>query len=101
MIRVYCRCNSGHYFAGEICPLDGWSSSESLELADSVDRLRASGTRACLEQLRLGGASEEAIKRAIVIEFGSDSAVFEAIAPAGYMIEKEWRAIEKLGPEFM
>ena len=101
MIRVYCRCNSGHYFAGDICPLDGWSSSECLELADCVDRLRASGTRPCLEQLRLVGASEEAIKRAIVIEFGSDSVVFDAIAPAGYVIENEWREIDKLGLEFM
>ena len=32
MIRAYCRCNSGHYFVGEYCPIDGWSSSVAKEL---------------------------------------------------------------------
>ena len=39
LARAYCRCNSGHYFVGEYCPFDGWSSSASKELAAVSERL--------------------------------------------------------------
>ena len=44
MNRAYCRCNSGHYFVGEYCPLDGWSSPESIEVKQLTEQIVTSGS---------------------------------------------------------
>ena len=71
MRRVYCRCNSGHYFVGEHCPIDGWSSPASKELIQVTKQVAASGQEPSLQELREAGLSEAAMQRAIVIEFGT------------------------------
>jgi hypothetical protein len=90
MVRLYSRCNSGHYFEGEHCPLDGWSSPASAEIAAALDRLREEGTRPSIEALRGLGVSKEAIRRCIVVEFGDAEAAFELVAPEGYMVGGHW-----------
>jgi hypothetical protein len=87
MIRVYSRCNGGHYFDGEACPLDGWSSPEAADLAAVARRLVASGEAVSVDALRAAGASEGALKNAIVVEFGADAAPFQAMVPAGYEVD--------------
>ena len=98
--KVYCRCNSGHYFIGVHCPLDGWSSPESEELAAAVGRAAAKRRPLSLAELRRGSLTEAALRRAIVIEFGSDAAAFEAVVPEGYVVNEQWRPITTLGREF-
>jgi hypothetical protein len=100
MVRVYCRCNSGHYFMGEYCPIDGWSSAASKELTEAVGRLTATGRAISLVELRKAGVSEEAFKRTIVIEFGANDSAFEAISPEGYVIKGEWKPLRYLDERF-
>lgn len=98
--RVYCRCNSGHYFLGDSCPLDGWSSPASEELNAAVTRLGCSGKKVSLEELRRAGLSEAALQRTVVIEFGDDSSAFEAVSPEGYVVGGEWKTMTDLGQSF-
>ena len=98
--RVYCRCNSGHYFLGDSCPLDGWSSPASEELHAAVSRFQCSGKKVSLEALKRAGLSEAALQRAVVIEFGDDSNVFEAVSPEGYVVGGEWKTLAEVGQSF-
>ena len=52
MIRAYCRCNSGHYFVGEYCPIDGWSSPITKELVQATQRVTAAGQTLSVPALR-------------------------------------------------
>jgi hypothetical protein len=99
---AYMRCNGGDYFRGEAiaCPLDGWSSPESIQLAEALEKLRAENIEVTIAILTEAGLSWEALQRTIVMEFGSAGSMFEAIAPRGYVIEGKWRPIEKLGLGF-
>ena len=99
MIKAYIRCNSGHYFSGEYCPLDGWTSAESRELADALTRVSGPGELS-LRKLRQMGVSKTALRRAILVEFGSTDAVFEALAPEGYVLDHEWRPLASLDGRF-
>ena len=76
MRRAYCRCNSGHYFVGEYCPIDGWSSPASKELVKGIKWVTALGREPSLQALREAGLSEAALQRIIVIEFGTDACAF-------------------------
>jgi hypothetical protein len=96
MIRAYCRCNSGHYFVGEYCPIDGWSSSVAKELVQATQRVIASGQALSLHALRQAGLSEVATQRTIVIEFGTDACVFDAIVPEGLVIHGTWKPLAVL-----
>lgn len=89
MIKAYCRCNSGHYFVGESCPLDGWSSAASTELTNAVERIINSEQKISVAALREVGVSEATLKRTVVVEFGSDTAVFDAISPDGYFVNEK------------
>lgn len=100
MVVAYCRCNSGHYFLGETCPLDGWSSSESQQLTEVVERIAKTGHELSLAELRKAGAREETLARTIVIEFGDGASVFEAIAPEGYVVGGKWKLLRDLGAHF-
>ena len=90
MIRVYRRCNGGHYFQGPDCPLDGWAESESMELDTAARRLAAAGIPPSIAALRDVGVSKEALDRAIVVEFGNRESAFELMSPEGYVAEGEW-----------
>jgi hypothetical protein len=99
--RAYCRCNSGHYFVGEHCPLDGWSSPASQELTRAVERLAEECRPVSLEELRKAGVSQTTFERTLVIQFGSAGSVFEAIAPEGYVVDDEWKPLRELDWTFM
>ena len=79
-MRAYCRCTSGHYFQGEICPFDGWSSAASRELAAAVERLDRHGQEISLVALRKAGVSQKTIARTVVVAFGSEASAFEALS---------------------
>ena len=98
MTRVYWRCNSGHYFCSLRCPFDGWGSPELLELHDAAQRLGSKGVSLAI--LRAEGVSERALRRAIIVEFGSEGAVFDAISPDYYVGGKEVK-LTKAGPDFL
>jgi hypothetical protein len=94
--RAYSRCNSGHYFMGEFCPFDGWSSPASKELTAALKRLTRSGRKVSLEELRRAGIPETTLARTIVIEFGSSASTFEAISPEDLVVNGETVALKNL-----
>jgi hypothetical protein len=47
------------------------------------------------------GVPEKAIKRTIIIEFGSDEAIFDALLPEGYLIDGELKKVHQLGHEHL
>ena len=100
MVQAYCRCNSGHYFVGEYCPIDGWLSPESKELAAGVKRLIGTGQEVSLAELRKAGVSEGALRRTVGIEFGASESAFDALSPEGYVIKGEWKPLKRLDVPF-
>jgi hypothetical protein len=98
--RVFCRCNSGHYFMGESCPYDGWSSPASRELAEAVARLAKAGKEPSLDELRSLGVSSETLWRTIIISFGVGASLFEALSPDTYVVNGETKPPTKLGLGF-
>jgi len=98
MIHLYSRCNSGHYFEGTHCQVDGWSSPAAAEIAEAQDVLRQRSTRPSIDALRALGVSEEAIKRCIIIEFGDKDAQFELVAPQGYVVNGQWIPLKDFDP---
>jgi hypothetical protein len=98
--RAYCRCNSGHYFAGEYCPFDGWSSPASKELTEAVKRLAREDRLICLEELGKAGVSAATLTRTIVIEFGASASVFDAISPQEVVVNGEAQPLRKLSRAF-
>jgi hypothetical protein len=100
MTRIYWRCNGGHYFSSQHCPFDGWSSDELLQLSDAIERLKAKGASPSIAALPSEGASESALERAIVVEFGSERSVFDAISPDYYVINDKSVRLHESGIEF-
>jgi hypothetical protein len=98
--RAYTRCNSGHYFMGEFCPFDGWSSRAAKELTKAAKSLMAPGRGVSLEELRRIGVSEETLARTIVIEFGSSASAFEAISPEDLVVNGETIPLGNLDEKF-
>ncbi len=84
----------------QYCPLDGWSSSASIELTRVVEQAISAGQELSLAVLRKVGASEATLERTIIIEFGAGTAVFEAISPEGYVVNGEWKRLKEVGRHF-
>jgi len=103
MKRAYIRCNSGHCFSGgPNCPLDNWSSPQSLEFAQAVEQLIQDGQEVSIQRLKDLGLSDEALRRVIVIEFGSEKSVFTCLVPEGYVLEDgRYVPITKAGWDFI
>lgn len=99
-IRAYCRCNSGHYFIGECCPYDGWSSPASKELTKVVARLTRSGKEPSIQELKQAGVSDETLWRTIIISFGVGASIFDALSPDTYVVNGETKPPAKLGLGF-
>jgi hypothetical protein len=97
---AYCRCNSGHYFSGEFCPFDGWSSPASRELSRAIEQLARSQHPVSLEELRKAGVSQATLERTIVIEFGSSTSVFDAVAPQEFVVHGEAKSVRQLDRSF-
>lgn len=100
MTKSYWRCNGGHYFCTALCPFDGWGSPELTELHSAARRLESKGVVPSLVALREEDVSEGAIRRAIVVEFGSEKAVFDAISPDHYVVEGKSIKLRNAGQEF-
>ena len=98
--RAYCRCNSGHYFVGEFCPFDGWSSKASRELTAAVKKLTAKKQVVSLKALREAGVSTNTLARCIVVEFGLSASAFEAIAPDICVVDGEAHSLCELDASF-
>lgn len=98
--RAYCRCNSGHYFMGECCPFDGWSSEASRELTRAVKDLTRRKQALSQESLRGAGLGPGLLARCIVVEFGSPESAFEALSPEYYVIDGEAQPLLKTSPSF-
>ena len=100
MTRAYCRCNSGHYFSGEFCPFDGWSSPASRELTEAVARLSRCHRDLSLEELRKAGVCQATLARTIVVAFGCSDSAFEAISPQEYVVNGEAKTVRQLDRSF-
>ena len=95
-VQAYCRCNSGHYFQGEFCPFDGWSSPASRELAKAVRQLAADDCKLSLTALRQLGLGEATLERVVVIDFGCEASAFDALAPQEYVINGKSQTFPKV-----
>lgn len=60
----------------------------------------ASGRALSWHELRKAGWSHAAIQSTIVIAFGTDAGVFDAIAPEGYVTQGEWKPLTTLEEHF-
>ncbi|HEX9411371.1 MAG TPA: hypothetical protein VF986_06735 [Actinomycetota bacterium] len=97
---LYLRCNGGHYFTGSsVCPFDGWSADAFDKAVLAAVALADRGVPPSIEALRDHGVPEETLARAAVFEFPSDEPAFEALDPAGYLVDGEWTPINRAGPE--
>jgi hypothetical protein len=101
MQRAYWRCNSGHYFSKPFCPQDGWSRPYFQRLFEVAKEMEKSGENISIELLRLKGFDKESLDRVIVVEFGSDVAVFDGIIPAGYLIDGKFIPLVKLDRQYL
>jgi hypothetical protein len=95
---AYLRCNSGHYFNGSVCPFDGWTASGCAELPLAQARLDQRGQVPSLALLAAEGLPCAVLSRIVVMEFADDSAVFEAMSPAGYLVDGRWTPLSATPP---
>jgi hypothetical protein len=93
MKKIYIRCNGGHYFTCDndnlACPYDGWDGRDPSivkELNQIINKLSVKDEEISIDLLKQMGASEDTIKRTIIIEFGNPKSAFEAIVPSNYVI---------------
>src|SRR5262249_26424289 len=98
--RAYSHCNSGHYFTGEYCPFDGWSSPGTRELARAVERLAKQNRRVSFEELRKAGVRAATLARTILVEFGSSESAFEALAPEECVVNGQAQSLLQLDRNF-
>jgi hypothetical protein len=101
MRRTYWRCNSGHYFSSPNCPQDGWSRPYLERLFEAVKGMEERGENVSIELLRRKGFDNETLNRVIVIDFGSEKAVFDGIVPDGYLIDGKFIPLGKLDREHL
>ncbi|WP_394821482.1 hypothetical protein [Pendulispora albinea] len=86
MKRLYIRCNGGHYFlAGAGCPFDGWTMTGVASAAAYFMVLLHRRGEISLEAMKEALPSDELLKRMLIIDFGDENAIFEALAPELYL----------------
>jgi hypothetical protein len=83
------------------CPQDGWSRPYFQRLFEVAKEMEKSGENISIELLRLKGFDKESLDRVIVVEFGSDVAVFDGIIPAGYLIDGTFIPLVKLDRQYL
>jgi hypothetical protein len=99
MVKAYFRCNGGDYFEGGSCPFDGWSAPEVREFLDALRTLTARNQPPSMEAFRTLGLGAATLKQIIVIEFGSEAAVFEALSKRLYLKDGVERKPGNLGAD--
>jgi hypothetical protein len=86
MKRLFIRCNGGHYFLpGTGCPFDGWTIEGVASAAAHFHVLMQRGGDISLEAMKEALPSDELMKRMLIIDFGDEDAIFEALAPERYL----------------
>jgi hypothetical protein len=98
--RAYCRCNSGHYFVGEFCPFDGWSSPASRELTEACDQLAGADQDFSLQSLRKAGVSNATMGHTILVTFGSDESIFDAFSAQQFVVAGQAKDARQLSKHF-
>jgi hypothetical protein len=101
MRKAYWRCNSGHYYCVRFCPFDGWSRPSLQKLLDTVTEMDSRGEEVSIAKLVEKGFDQSVLDRVIVIEFGGNKHVFDAISPEGYVIQSKYVPLASVGPEFL
>ena len=66
-----------------------------------ADSLAKRGALPSIAELRRANVSDQALKRAIVVEFGDELAVFEALSPQEYILNGEVVPMRKVPTELM
>lgn len=103
MRRGLIRCNSGHYFRGPTCPMDGWGNADITALWHEISRLE-SANELSFGLLRDGSGSYKAgsdlLCRVIVWECHDEMASFDALVPHGYVIGQQWVPLEQAPVSF-
>ena len=80
-VRVFARCNGGHYFVGKWCPFDGWGSEETEAIERVAKDLSDKGTVPAMASLEAAGLTPKALARACVMEFYSNDQILDGIEP--------------------
>lgn len=62
-------------------------------------RIDQEGKELSLQLLYEAGLPDSVIERIVIIEFGAENAVFEALEPNGYLINGSWVPLRKAGSE--
>jgi hypothetical protein len=72
-----------------------------MELGIACKKLAAQRRALSIAALREMGVSHESLKRIIVVDFGSESAVFDLIALEAYIVDGEWKKLPEAGDRFL
>ena|ERR1700739_3096300 len=101
MQKVFWRSNGGDYYSGRNCPFDGWFRPELQRLFDVVEEIKEKAEPVSISALRGKGFGQEVLERVIVVEFGGETAAFDAFHPEGYVIEGRYVPLAKLGHQHL
>jgi hypothetical protein len=71
-----------------------------MELSQAVGRLRKAKIDPSIRALKTDGVSDQALERAIVVEFGSERSAFDAISPDYYIISGKSVKLHQAGHDF-
>jgi len=85
-LKLFLRCNSGHFFTSDVCPWDGWSHPSFKLAIETFNRLELEGKPVSIESLRNAGLDEEALQRVVILEFGDPQVALDGIYPKQVMV---------------
>jgi len=68
-----------------------------MELSNAAERLRSKKAVASLDALRDEGVTQAALDRAVVIEFGNERSMFDAISPEFYVVNGKSVGLHQAG----
>jgi hypothetical protein len=97
---IYTRCTSGHYFSGEYCPFDGWSGEASFRAHEISGVLSSQKIDITIENAKAAGMTDSELARCIVVDFGSETSTFEAMAISAYVRNDQMIELKNFGLEF-
>lgn len=80
-------------------PTDGWSRPDLQRLFVVIVQMQENAELVSISALQEKEFGKEVFDRVIVVEFGGETAAFDAFHPKGYVIEGRYVPISKLGHE--
>jgi hypothetical protein len=100
MKRLYFRCNGGHYFQSSVgCPFDGWSMEDLSSLVQKFEEWNHQEVMVTMKMLKEYCTNSELVSRILLIEFGEEAAVFQALSPEYYFYQDKVVKAENVGLE--